>query len=84
MFWFSALCWSIWRTRNDIIFNKQIGTNFLQVIRRAAHWIQQWVLLLPMEQREDMVSGCNRMLVVAQDLFFRATGWRHINRLANG
>jgi hypothetical protein len=65
-----ALCWAIWRSRNDIIFNKQNGTNFLQVIRRAVHSIQQWVFLLPLDQREDMVTGCNRMLVVAQDFFF--------------
>jgi hypothetical protein len=25
----SAVCWSIWTTRNDIIFNRQTGTNFL-------------------------------------------------------
>jgi hypothetical protein len=80
----SAICWSVWRTRNDIIFNKQNGTNFLQVIRRAAHWIQQWVLLLPMEQREDMETGFNGILVVARDFFFRTTRWQHINRLANG
>jgi hypothetical protein len=79
----SALCWAIWRTRNDFIFNNQYGTNFLQVIRRAAHSIQQWVLLLPLDQREAMVIGCNRMLAVAQDFFFQATGWRHHNRLAN-
>jgi hypothetical protein len=33
----SAVCWSIWTNRNDIIFNRQKGTNFLQVIRRAAY-----------------------------------------------
>jgi hypothetical protein len=27
----SALCWSIWRTRNDIVFDKQIGTNFCRL-----------------------------------------------------
>jgi hypothetical protein len=80
----SVLCWSIWISRNDIIFNKHSGTNFLQVIRRATHWIQQWAFLLPLELREDMVTGCNRMLVVAQKFFFQATGWRHLNRLANG
>jgi hypothetical protein len=79
----SAICWSIWTSRNDLVFNKNTGTNFLQVIRRAAHWIQQWVFLLPLELREDMVTGCNRMLVVAQDCFFQATGWRHLNRIAN-
>ena len=36
----SALCWAIWNTRNDFVFNKQNGTNFLQVIRRATCWIQ--------------------------------------------
>ena len=80
----SALCWSIWITRNDMVFNKQNGTNFLQVIRRATHWIQLWAFLLPEDQREPMVTGCNRMLAVAQDFFFQATGWRHISRLANG
>jgi two-component response regulator (ARR-B family) len=79
----SAICWAVWRTRNDIIFNKQNGTNFLQVIRRATHSIQQWVFLLPVEHQEDMVIGCNRMLVVAHDFFFQATGWRHLNRIAN-
>jgi hypothetical protein len=77
----SAVCWSIWTTRNGIIFNKQTGTNFLQVIRRATHWIQQWALLLPEDQRENMATGCNRLLTVTQDFFFQATGWRHTSRL---
>jgi hypothetical protein len=80
----AALCWSIWTSRNDMVFNKQKSTNFLQVIRRAAHWIHLWAFLLPEEQREHMDSGCNRLLTVAQDCFFRATGWRHISRLSNG
>jgi hypothetical protein len=78
-----ALCWSIWITRNDMIFNKQNGTKILQVIRRTSHWIQLWVFLLPEDLREDMVFGCNRMFGVAQDFFFQATGWWHINTLAN-
>jgi hypothetical protein len=80
----SAICWPIWTSRNDIIFDKQKGTNFLQVIRRAAYWIQQWALLLPEDQRETMVTGCNRLLTVTQDFFFLATGWRHTSRLQNG
>jgi hypothetical protein len=79
----SALCWAIWRSRNNIIFNKQSEINFLQVIRRAAHSIQQWGFLLPLEQREDKVIGCNRMLVVARNFFFQPTGWRHLNRITN-
>jgi hypothetical protein len=29
----STVCWSIWTSRNDIIFKRQKGTNILQVIR---------------------------------------------------
>jgi hypothetical protein len=36
----SALCWSIWNCRNDIIFNRQKGTDFLHVISRVVHWIE--------------------------------------------
>jgi hypothetical protein len=80
----SALCWSIWNCRNTIVFDKQKGTNFLQVIRLAAHWIQSWSLLLPEDQRELMVTGCNRLLTVAHNFYFQATGWRQTSRLRDG
>jgi hypothetical protein len=71
----STVCWSIWRTRNDFVFNNQKNTNILQVIYQAVHWIRLWALLLPKDKRKDMITGCNRLLVVTQDFFFRATGW---------
>jgi hypothetical protein len=46
----SALCWSIWNCKNDIIFNKKDSTNFLQVIHTMVHWIQLWRFLLPEDQ----------------------------------
>jgi hypothetical protein len=66
----SAVCWSIWTSRNDMIFNKQTGINFLQVIRRATYWIQQWAFLPPEHQRESMVTECNRLLMVTHDFYF--------------
>jgi hypothetical protein len=60
----SALCWSIWTGRNNTIFNKQKDTNFLQVIRLAAHWIHLWSYLLPVGQQELIAIGCNRLLMV--------------------
>lgn len=76
----SALCWSIWNCRNDMVFNKIDSTNFLQVIHTMVHWIQLWHFLLPEDQRECMVSRCNRLRMVAQDIFYQAT-WRHVKRL---
>jgi hypothetical protein len=60
-----ALCWLIRNCRNDIVFKKKDSTNFLQVIHTMVHWIQLWRFLLPEDQRECMVSGCNRFRTVA-------------------
>jgi hypothetical protein len=57
----SALCWSIWRCRNDIIFNNKKNFNFLQVIFSMVHWIQLWALLSSQEQQDVMASGCTRL-----------------------
>ena len=80
----AALCWSLWTSRNDLVFNRQKGTNLLQVIYRATHWIQLWAYLLPEDQPDSMATGCNRLLMVAQDCYFQPTGWRHTKRLENG
>jgi hypothetical protein len=61
----SAICWSIWNCRNNIIFNRANGSIFLQVIRLATHWIQLWSHLLPVDQRQSMVTGSNTLLTVA-------------------
>ncbi|KAM0916796.1 hypothetical protein ACQ4PT_009938 [Festuca glaucescens] len=52
----------------------------IMVIHTMVHWIQLWRFLLPEDQRECMVSGCNRLQMVAQDIFYQAT-WRPIKRL---
>jgi hypothetical protein len=80
----SAICWSIWTSRNDIIFNRHKGTNFLQVILRAAQWIQLWVYMLPEDQRGIMDTGCSRLLKVTQDCYFQTTGWCHNSRIRDG
>src|ERR1043165_8282346 len=53
-----ALLWSIWKCRNDIIFNKGGHTNFFQVIRKASHLNHEWSFLFPEAQRALINSGC--------------------------
>jgi hypothetical protein len=69
---FSALVWSIWRCRNNIVFNNKKSFNILQVIHMVVHWVQLWALLLPQAQRDAMDTGCTHLLTVAQDILSRA------------
>ena len=77
----SAICWSIWNCRNNLVFNRQNTFHVLQVIHMTVHWIQLWAFLLPSDQRELMVAGCTRLMQVAQDFFSRRT-WQHLSRLS--
>ena len=67
----SALCWAIWICRNNVVFNKTGVFHFLQVINMVVHWIRLWAHLLPVDQRELMDIGCNRLVMVAHDFFNR-------------
>ena len=75
-----ALLWSIWRCRNDIIFNNARNANFLQVIRMATHWIHEWAFLVPEPQRAHTDYGCTRLEAVALDIYSRGT-WRLSRRI---
>jgi hypothetical protein len=75
-----ALVWSLWNCRNDVIFNKNKNVNFLQVIRKATHWIHEWSFLLPEAQRAHMDFGCSRLETVALAIYNQG-GWLHTRRL---
>jgi hypothetical protein len=55
----STLCWAIWRSQNNVVFNNAINSNFLQVIHMATQWIQDWSILLLVDLWDHMLTGCN-------------------------
>jgi hypothetical protein len=75
-----ALFWAIWTVRNDFIFNKKNFPSFMQVIPLAIHWIHAWSYLQPEDVRKDMDIGCNRLAMVARDIYNQC-GWRSERRL---
>lgn len=76
----ATLCWTIWPYQNDITFDKQKHTTFMQVIFRGAYWLRHWVLLQEEEEREPAYMTCRALEVVAME-FFAKHGWRFSNRL---
>ena len=47
----SAVCWAMWLSRNDIVFDKVNPQPCLQILFRATYWIRFWALL---QKEEDM------------------------------
>jgi hypothetical protein len=76
-----AVIWTMWNTRNGLIFNKPKTPSFLQVIPMIAHWIRTWSYVQQEEQRAEMDFGCNCLETDAQDLFHRC-GRRSHKRIA--
>jgi hypothetical protein len=64
----SAMCWAIWISRNDLVFNKAQMFTYLQVLFRGTHWLRHW----PQLQRNDDSA----------DLLRRAC--RHLETMADG
>lgn len=70
----SALCWSIWLCRNDVVFNTKMVTNPLQVIFLIGHCLRAWAQMQKSNQKESMLAGSERLEVVAKQIF-SAHGW---------
>ena len=79
----AAMCWSIWLSRNDLVFEKKQSTSYLQVLFRGTYWCRQWTLL--QKKHEDSIilkEACTRLEMAALS-FFKTYGWLHPKRIQN-
>jgi hypothetical protein len=72
----SAICWAIWRCRNDVIFNKLKTNSIMQVIFRGAFWLRYWAPLQRDEQAKDILSVLSKKLETIA-LHVSNQGWKH-------
>jgi len=77
----AAICWSIWLTRNDTVFNNCKPKTFLQVLFRGTYWLRSWALLRHTDdQREQLVEAC-QLLESSTLQLFASHGWPSILRI---
>ena len=60
----AAMCWAIWRCRNDVIFNKIKCNSFMQVIFSGAFWLHFWAPLQHDEQAKDILLSMSKTLEI--------------------
>jgi hypothetical protein len=70
----SALCWTVWITRNEVVFDKCRPKYFLQVLFRGTHWLRQWTKLQWHDDRRDQLIIAGQHLETSALHFFGSNG----------
>ena len=78
----SALCWAIWTSRNDMVFDKSPFKTYLQVLFRATYWCRQWALLQKSNEDKEKIKGAIRALESVAMHIFANHGCRFSNRIS--
>jgi hypothetical protein len=71
----SALCWTNWITRNEVVFDKCRPKTFFQVLFRGTHWLWQWARLQQHDDLWDQLIHAGQHLETSALHFFTSNGW---------
>ena len=77
---YSAICWAIWLSRNDVVFNRS-KVHSSQILFRGTHWIRFWSLLQKTKDRPLIKDACRRMETTMLEIYARF-GWLFSNRVS--
>ena len=76
-----AICWALWLSRNDLVFNKSPYTSYMQVIFKVTYWLRFWAKLQKCEENGELMKVACRKLETTVMQLFANYGWRFTNRL---
>ena len=77
-----ALCWALWLSRNDIVFDNSPMKIYMQVLFRATHWLRMWSLLQKCDDDTNLLKDACRSLETTTMQIFANHGWRFSKRIA--
>jgi hypothetical protein len=78
----STICWAIWLSRNDVVFNKSSPKSCVQVTFRATYWYRFWSQLQPRREDQELIKSSCRNVERVLLQFFSNFGWGSSLRLA--
>jgi len=76
----SALCWSVWLCRNEVVFQKVYPNSYMQVLYRRIYWARFWSQLSKEEAMNQIKRSCQQLEGVILELLAKK-GWNFRNRI---
>ena len=77
-----AICWPLWLTRNDIVFEESSCKTYMQILFRGICWCRFWALIRTREEDTSMMkTACRTLKATVMQLIINH-GWRFTNRIA--
>jgi hypothetical protein len=57
----ASLCWSIWLSRNEVIFDNKVVSSPLQVTTLVTRWLRSWAILHKQGLRDTIAVVSQRL-----------------------
>jgi hypothetical protein len=77
----AALCWALWTSRNDMVFDNSPMKTYMQVFYHRTYWLCLWAQLQKHEElTKKIVDACRALESMVMQVF-AAYGWRLCNRI---
>jgi hypothetical protein len=71
----SAVCWVLWKTRNDVCFNRAVVSDPTITIYRLCNFLNNWAILQKNQDQGKVEEGVLKVKLVIREAYTRSHGW---------
>jgi hypothetical protein len=71
----SAVCWVLWKTRNDVCFNRAVVSDPTNIIYRLCNVLNNWAILQRNQDQGRVEEGVLKLKLVIREAYTRSHGW---------
>jgi hypothetical protein len=71
----SVVCWVLWKTRNDVCFNRTSLSDPANVVYRLCNLLNGWAILPKNQDRGKVEEGVVQLKMVIREAYAKSHGW---------
>jgi hypothetical protein len=69
------LCWVLWKTRNDVCFNRAVVSDPANIIYKLCNLLNNWAILQKNQDQEKVEEGVLKLKLVIREAYAKTHGW---------